>query len=103
MDSKDFIKEVFDTINVKIKNVNDLVQLVYPLMKIVSKYNNLPGTTKKTLVLVCLKEFVDKSPNLSEDVKNTIKNSVDTILPPVIDQFYSLNKNKLKKVFSCCF
>lgn len=97
-----FLKEVEDVLSklvvADVKNANDLLNVILPLIKIASKYTNLSGSSKKNLVIESVKALLNKS-NLTDDVKTPLLLAVDVIIPPLIDKIYA---EEFKKLCSCC-
>jgi hypothetical protein len=89
----------------KVSSVADLVALVPELMRTAKKYKSMSGQQRKDVVLVAMKKAIE-SADLESSVRATIMFSIDTVIPPVIDELYSLKPEDFKagisKLFSCC-
>lgn len=100
------VKNILFQVQSDISSATDVVVMILPIMKLASKYTHLSGPQKKSIVLAVLKLVIKSSAALSETLKATILIGIDTIIPPVIDSFYTMNmsdlKNDVKSFFSCC-
>lgn len=103
--SIDFVKEAEEITksfkNISISNVNDLVSYITPIMRIVKKYESLDGKEKKEIVIEALKRLVEMA-NLDDNAKAPILFAIDTVVPPMIDELFSLKPEDFKKLLCCC-
>jgi hypothetical protein len=92
----------------EIQSVSDVVALVAPLMRLVASLKNMDGADKKNLVLTALRMLIANA-KLPEDAKVPITFAVDSIVPPMIDEFFNIKPEDFKKqlskfkgLFCCC-
>ena len=89
-------------------NENDIVPLVFTLMKALDKFQELKGVEKKGILLEFLNDYIENNVE-DEDKKLFLKKIVSSVLPQAINLLAKMNKKKLKsflkkvkKVLSSC-
>lgn len=105
---------IINTIMLEINNykdltLNNLVFLVTNLMITIGQYVSLTGVEKKELIIIILNKHIDTL-IIDENIKQTLKLAVDSLVPTMIDVMVDISKGKYNfkikyvcsTIFSCC-